>query len=305
MIVTYPAADITPSVTVTRCVFEQREDGRLPTLAIDFDDSARTWDRWGSANGDKISVLEDSAPKTGDLYVASCEPRMGTWRIRATPLKVADHPRAQSWAGVGTSTALAQIAGQLGLTLACHGLYDAPLAWARQEGTDMAMAQLLATLAGASVDVYDGTMHVWGHDWAVSRGTAGTIELTGESEARLVRRRRFGSCVMAQDPADGRAALSWEYVADAALPGTRARVPDAVAYADTEPLRVAAKAALEQANARRDYGSVAADSLSPYTPGVAVQVASDVDPSFGGTALVTRVRNDLLNKRSKTWWRVV
>lgn len=305
MIVTYRDADITSSVTVTRCTFEQREDGRLPTLTIDFDDSARTWDRWGSAIGDKISVLEDSAPKTGDLYVASCEPMAGTWRIRATPLKVADHPRTQSWAGIGTATALAQIAGQLGLRLACHGLYDAPLASARQEGTGMAMAQLLATLAGASIDVYDGTMHAWGHEWAVARGHAGTVTLTHESEARLVRRRRFGSCVMTQDPGEGRAALSWEYVRDPALPGTTARVPDAVCYEATEPLKVAAKAALAQANARRDFGSVSADSLSPYTPGVAVRVSSEVNPSFGGLALVTRVRNDLLNKRSKTWWRVV
>lgn len=307
MIVTYRDADITSSVTVTRCTFEQREDGRLPTLTIDFDDSARTWDRWGSAIGDKISVLEDSAPKTGALYVASCEPRMGTWRIRATPLKVADHPRAQSWAGVGTSTALAQIAGQLGLKLACHGLYDAPLAWARQEGTDMAMAQLLATLADASVDVYDGTMHVWGHDWAISRGIAGTIALTGESEARLVRRRRYGSCLIEQsamsDPA--RPALAWEFVTDDTLPATRAAVPRAVGYDDTAPLFVAARAALAQANARQDGGWVAADSLSPYTPGVAVSVTSEVDPSFGGTALVTRVRNDLVNRRSKTWWRVI
>lgn len=306
MIVTYKDADITAAVTVTRCTFEQREDGRLPTLVIDFDDTERTWDRWGSDIGDKISVLEDSAPKTGDLYVSSCEPRMGTWRIRATPLAAPDPPRRQGWDGIATSTALAQIAGQLGLALECHGLYDAPLAWARQEGTDMAMAQLLATLADASIDVYDGTMHVWGHEWAVSRGSAGTLTLTGESEAHLTRRRRCGSCSILQpamsNPA--RPDLEWSYVSSLSLPTILKVVPETVAYDDTAPLQVAARSALAQANARLDCGWVAADSLSPYTPGVAVQVESEVDPSFGGLALVTMVRNDLLNRKSKTWWRV-
>ena len=171
----------------------------------------------------------------------------------------------------------------------------------------MAMAQLLATLAGASVDVCDGMMHVWDHGWALARGVAGTISLTAESDARLVRRRRCGRCNIHQsamaDPS--RAALDWEYVADATLPRTRALVPAAVAYEDTAPLEVAAKAALAQANARLDHGWVSSDGLSPYTPGVAVAVVDAVDPSFSGTALITHVRNNLLDKRSKTWWRVV
>lgn len=308
MIVTYRDADITGTVTVARCVLDQREDGRLPTLTVDFEDTARTWDRWGSRVGDRISVLEDGAPKTGDLYVASCEPRQGTWRVRATPLVLPDPPRAQAWAGASTTTALAQIAGQLGLSLECHGLYDAPYEWVRQQGlTGMAMAQMLATLSGASVDVYDGTMHAWGHDWAVGRGPSGTIALSAESDARLFLRTRFGSCDIEQaasaEPA--RAALEWSYVADASLPAMRSSVPAQVAFGDTAPLQVAAKAALAQANARRDWGCVSSDSPSPYTPGVAVRVESDADPSFGGVALVTRVRNDLLNRRSKTWWRRV
>lgn len=307
MIVTYRDVDITASVTVTRCTLEQREDGRLPTLTVDFDDTARTWDRWGSRVGDKISVLEDGAPKSGDLYIMSCEPRQGTWRVRATPLATPDFPRSQAWDGASATTMLSQIAGQLGLALACHGLYDAPYEWVRQSGTDMAMAQMLATLSGASVDVYDGTMHVWGHDWAISRGVAGTIALTGESDARIVRRTRYGSCTIEQTAIDdpARAALSWSYVADATLPATRASVPAQVAFEDTEPMRAAAKAALAQTNAQLDCGNVSTDALSPYTPGVAVRVESDADPTFGGVALVTRVRNDLLNKRSKTWWRRV
>ncbi len=113
MIIEYEGTDITSLVTVSRCVYDAREEGRVPQLVIAFDDERSLWDSWAPQPGERVSVKSEGAAPTGTMYVRSCTPVAGGYEIRADALPAADAKALRSWRFTTLSVAFEQLAETL------------------------------------------------------------------------------------------------------------------------------------------------------------------------------------------------
>ena len=97
MIIEFEGTDITREVAATRCVWDAREEGRVPQLSLRFDDKGGLWDSWSPQPGNRVSVSAGGAAATGDLFVKTCAPIAGGYEMRADALPVADVQAIREW----------------------------------------------------------------------------------------------------------------------------------------------------------------------------------------------------------------
>jgi len=299
----YEGTDITTLVTVSRCVYDAREEGRVPQLVIAFDDERSLWDSWAPQPGERISVKSEGASPTGTMYVKACTPVAGGYEIRADALPISDAKALRTWRSTTLRVAIEQLAETLGLSVKFHGCDDMLFAYIRQDGEGAlpVMARICA-LAGCTFDVYDGVAHVCGRDWVASQESTALLEITGASRFEYTRKGVLSACILNQSAIAGvRPGLS-------ATVGSGGRtmavvLDERIGLPSSYELERACAGVLACENARRCGGSVKSDSLSPFSPGAVCAVTCSKAPSLSGKGIITRVRNDFGKSKSKTWWR--
>lgn len=303
MILEYEGTDITRLVTLSRCVWDAREEGRLPQLSIGFDDGQGLWDSWAPKAGDRISVSTQGASATGAMYVADISPVSGGYELRADPLPIPDAPAVRTWRSSTFSAVVEQLAAALGLTAQFHGCDDMALAYVRQDGEGaLRVIARICALAGCTFDVYDGIMHVCARSWVESQESAGLLEVSASANYSYKRQRAYTACNLKQTAIQG---VRPEIEASCGTSGNvlTMELDGRVGVPGSSELERACAGVLGCANARRSVGHVGADSLSPFSPGAVCTVSCAKAPSLSGAAVITRVRNDFVNTKSKTWWR--
>ena len=304
-VIEYEGTDITANVAVSRCVWDAREEGRVPRLSLRFDDSQGLWDSWAPKPGDRISVSAENASATGAMYVKRIAPIAGGYEIIADALPIPDSAAVREWRSTTFRVVAAQLGAVLGLPVAFHGCDDMAFAYVRQdaEGALPVLARV-CMLAGCTFDVYDGRIHVCARDWVESQDTTGVLEVRASSEYEYRQRRAYTLCSINQTEIDGvRAGIAASYGTTGYELATK--LDDRVGVLGTNDLKRACAGMLACANARISGGFVKSDGLSPYSPGSVCTIACPKAPSLDGRAVVTRVRNDFENKTSKTWWRKI
>ena len=304
-IIEYEGTDITAQVAVSRCVWDAREEGRVPRLSLRFDDTQGLWDSWAPKPGDRISVAAEGAAATGALYVKRIAPIAGGYEIAADALPVADAAAVREWRSTTFRVVAAQIAAVLGLSAAFHGVEDMALAYVRQdaEGALPVLARL-CMYAGCTFDVYDGALHVCARKWIESQDSTGVLEVSASSEYEYRQQSVYTLCSIEQTAITGvRAGIVASYGATGYELATK--LDDRVGVPGTNELQRACAGVMACANARQAGGFVKSDGLSPYSPGSVCTVSCPKAPSLDGRAVVTRVRNDFESKTSKTWWRKI
>lgn len=302
-IIEYEGADISAQVVVSRCVWDAREEGRVPHLTIEFDDAKGLWDSWAPKPGDRIAVSAQGAPATGAMFVKSCAPIVGGYELRADALPIADASAVRLWRSTTLYVTVAQLAATLGLTAQFHGCDDMQFAYVRQEGDGaLPVIARLCAMAGCTFDVYDGGLHVCSRDWIAAQSSAGDLDVPASSDYEYRSRRPYTSCSITQTAIPGeRAGLSASYgVAGRTL---AIALDERVGLSNSAALERACAGLLACANARLAGGHVKSEGLSPFSPGSVCSVTCARAPSLNGSAVVTRVRNDFATNTSKTWWR--
>ena len=304
-VIEYEGTDISAQVAVSRCVWDAREEGRVPRLSLRFDDAQGLWDSWAAKPGDRIAVAAEGAAATGTMYVKRISPIAGGYEIEADALPVPDTPAVREWRQTTFKVVAGELAAVLGLRAVFHGCEDMPFAYVRQDAQGaLPVLAKLCMLAGCTFDVYDGTAHVCARDWAASQESTGTLEVAASSEYEYRTQRAYTLCTINQTAIAGtRAGIVASY-GEAGFE-LAAKLDETIGMLGTSEMKRACAGMLACANARRSGGYVKSDSLSPYSPGSVCTVECAKAPSLSGLAIVTRVRNDFENKTSKTWWRKI
>ena len=303
MIVTYEGTDITSLVEIDKCVWDAREEGRVPQLLIAFDDLPGLWDSWSPEQGDCVSVSDEGAAATGKMYVKTCMPVAGGFELRADALPVSDSVAVRAWRQTTLRVVVKQLADTLGLKTSFHGCDDMIFSYIRQEceGALPVIARI-TTLAGCIFDVYDGTLHVCGREWVESQASTGELEIAVESEYEYRDKSPYAACSLIQTEIAG---VRKGFTAKHGKSGRtiELRLDERVGVPGTRELDRACAGILACVNARLSGGYAKADSLLPFTPGSTCTVSCEKAPSLSGAAVITRVRNDFERRKSKTWWR--
>lgn len=303
MIFEYEGRDIAALVSMTRCVYESREEGRVSRLIAEFEDQRGIWDSWNPQPGDCVAVSAKGAAATGKLYVRECRPTAIGYELRADALPRPDVEAIRTWRETTLCSVVSQLAAVLGLGVLFHGVSDMALSYVKQDGEGaLPVLARLCSIAGCIFDVYGGVLHVCGRDWVESQASVGTVEIAGDSDYSFRRRQAFTRCSVEQTAISGvRPALAATYgVAGyefATVLDSRMGVPG------TAELERACAGILACVNARQSFGNASSDSLSALSPGSVCDLSCPRSPSISGRAVITRVRNDYVNNRSKIWWR--
>ena len=303
MIFEYEGTDISGLVTMDRCVYDARDEGRVPRLSIDFEDEYGRWDSWSPQPGDRVSIRTSGAAPTGTMYVKSCKPVSGGYELRADALPTHDAPSIRVWNDTTLSAVVSQLATVLGLKPQYHGCDDMRFTYVRQrnEGALPVIARV-CTLAGCTFDVHDGVLHVCSRAWAEAQDSVATLVLSSDSDYEYIRRPLYTSCRITQTEISGvRPGISATY-------GDSGRelaieLEECVGFPGSRELERACAGILACANARLSGGHVEGSGLTPLTPGAVCAISCEKSPSLSGAAVVTRVRNDFANGKSKVWWR--
>lgn len=303
MIIEYEGTDISGMVSMSRCVYDACEEGRVPRLSIDFDDDGGQWDSWSPQAGDRIAIYASGAAPTGTMYVKSCKPASGGYELRADALPVQDTKSIRTWKDTTLTAVVSQLAAVLGLTPKFHGCSDMSFTYVKQrnEGALPVIARV-CTLAGCTVDVHDGLLHVCSREWVESQDSVAALVLSPDSDYEFLRRTDYTSCRITQTEIPGiRAGISATY----GVSGFEMAIEldESVGFPGSSELERACAGILACANARRSGGHAESSGLTPLTPGAMCTIACESSPSLSGRAVVTRVRNDFENGKSKVWWR--
>ena len=303
MIIVYEGADITPLVDVTKCVYDAREEGRVPQLVIEFSDGKGVVDAWNPQSGECVSVTGDGAPETGKMYVRTCEPKAGGYIVRADALPKPDARDSQSWSNTTLYVVAAQVAKKLGCDISVEGVDDMSFKYVRQddEGALPLLARLCA-FAGCTFDVYSGFVYLCGRTWTESQENVGELEIPARSGYTYRRDLGYTACTIRQS------GISGSRKAITATSGSDGRtlsieLGDWIGFPGSKELKRACAGVLACANARAEGGNAKLDALAPFTPGTVCTVECAQSPSLSGKAIITRARNDYANNKSKIWWR--
>ena len=204
MRIEYEGTDITSLVAVSRCMYDAREEGRVPRLDIVFDDDRGLWDSWAPQPGQRVSVTAEGAASTGAMFVRSCKPVAGGYEIRADALPVPDAKARRTWRSTTLYVAVEQLAATLGLSVLFHGCEDMAFAYIGQDGEGaLPVIARLCALAGCTFDVYDGVAHVCGREWVASLESVAVLEIAGTVPYEYERRRAYTSCSLEQSEIAG------------------------------------------------------------------------------------------------------
>lgn len=305
MIIVYEGTDIAPLVTVKKCVYDAREEGRVPQLVIEFSDGKGVVDSWNPQCGECVSVTGDGAPETGKMFVSSCEPKSGGYIVRADALPTPDVRASRSWRNTTFYVVAAQIASKLGCDVSVHGVNDMSFTFVRQddEGALPLLARLCA-YAGCTFDVYDGTVYLCGRSWVKKQESAGALEVPARSGYSYRRDRGYTACAIKQS---GMSGYRDSFSASSGSAGRTLTIDldNNIGFPGTRELKRACAGVLACVNARAEGGNAKIDGLTPYTPGTVCTVECAQSPSVSGAAIITRVRNDYANSKSKAWWRLL
>ncbi|MBQ9000814.1 MAG: hypothetical protein IJ087_03065 [Eggerthellaceae bacterium] len=305
MIIAYEGADITPLVSVSKCVYDAREEGRVPQLVIEFSDGKGVVDSWNPQRGECVSVTGDGAPETGKMFVSSCEPKAGGYIVRADALPIPDTRASRLWRNTTFYVVAAQIASKLGCGISVHGASDMAFAYVRQDD-ERALPVLarLCAFTGCTFDVYDGTVHLCSRSWAESQDSAGTLEVLARSGYSYRRRQIYTACSIQQPGIHG---YRDSFAASSGSAGHTLSISleSSIGFPGSSELQRACSGVLACVNARAEGGNAKIDGLTPYTPGTVCMVECAQSSSVSGPAIITRVRNDYANNKSKAWWRLL
>lgn len=295
--VIYEGVDIYPDVSVGRCWCDGRAWGGLDALTIDFGDTRNVWDAWGPREGDTIAV-EDGAARTGLMHVSSVVPQSSRMTVRAYPApQSAREARCKSWERVRLTQLLREAADRHGLSYETYGLEDWEYAYVEQDNeSDLAFLDRRLTYEGAGLIVHDGALVAYSGAWLEAQGAAGELSVTPgvDYEFRDDSARSYGAC----EVTDGTVTAAY----DAGTGGKLLRrvVPERISsVAEAERW---ARGLLRAANREAVTMTIRTDSmLRAYAAGSLVDLSASAAASWDGPAVVSRIRHDYYDCRSKVW----
>lgn len=287
LILTYNGADV-PDACVTSLVTTTHSWGRIDWTELTVADPDGRWAAWQPRRGDVLRARLGDAD-TGAMHVTRVRRCGGSVSMRAlsAPARLLE-PRWRSWDAVRLHQLLAQVAGECGLVWESYGVDDRLYGQVEQRGTgDIRFLARRLAMEGASVIVCGNRLAAVSGEWmqnqereAVSVPASCRVELTEPS------RPQWGSCRVRAGVIRGSFAQGDGPTMDVELESR----PTSIAEADRW-----ARGLLWSAN--RDAATATVRGFPGamwLCAGTAVDLAVEVDPSWSGRYVASRVQHDLV-----------
>ena len=296
----YEGVEITPRVSINRCVTETFAENRADRLFIRFNDAAGLWDKWSPKRGDKIQ-FNDEAADTGAMFVREIRPENGLLTIIASSAPLScDTVNSRTWEGIRLFKLCTDIAERHGLTFKPYGLTDQIYSYIQQENmTDLEFLNRRCQLEGAALVIYDGNLVVYDEHAREEGLASGQIRLGVDAVFEFNDRsaEAFGSVEIINGRYRGQ-------FTDPNGPQDRVLRPahPIECSSNTEALRFA-RSLLRAANKNAVTGSVRRPLERQYAAGSVLELVTEKAPSWGGKIFVTRTRHDFLTGETKIFFR--
>lgn len=290
--------DITSSIAVTFCIYEMYAEGEADSLEIRFADTKREWAGWKPGkDGDTVKIT-DGVLNSGTLYIDTLKPENGSYTLRAYSVpKSGGNKKSRSFENISLPQLAAKIASDNKLEVKNYGVSDLKYPYVQQRGqSDLAFLHERCKLAGASFLVFEKTLCLYDEKSMEARDAAKTLTLGPTADLTL--------------SDDGQTSYSSARIANAAYVGTGA---DSAVRTGRELVRTISETAATQADANRigqsllrnenkkaKRGEVTLAAQRELAAGSVVRILAN---GWAGNAFLYRVRHDLLQKKSKLWFR--
>ncbi len=297
MEILYKGTNIYDEVQVTECIYESCCCNKSNYLRIRFSDESYKFDSYGMEINDAVRV-KDGDIDSKDLYVNDIVPLSGSFEIIAKSLK-ADAYRGMTdkkWNGVQFKQVMNDIAGRHGMTCDFYGVPNSSYKNLTQyRERDFDFAAKIAVLEGCVIVIYDGKMIVSRERYLEKGETKKQLDI--DTYTHSIRRSgmNHSMTVYTEDQSiSGKYQISG---GDANL----VQIMEVDKKADAERF---AQNLLRYHNKNGYVGVVQADTmLDEYSAGMVVEIKSKDHPTAAGKAFIYRVRQDMVQGKTKIWFR--
>ncbi len=291
----YKGKNIYSSVRLKECIYDSRCDFKLSHLRIVFQDDNHTFDSYGFHIGDKVRV-KDGKVDTKTMYINEINPINAGYEIVAHPINkdVMHESDSKSWKSVKFKKIMSDIAKKHGMTVEYFGANNNTYKEVTQDNEkDIMFATRLAILEGCVIVIFDGKMIVVSNDYLASQGGSEEFDID-DYDVSLKKGQEYKKCIVQGKERSGKytgqsgsGTLTFQIEISSKAEGNR--------FAEN---------LLGYNNRDAHTGCVITDEvMDGYSGGTVVTIGSNDHPSASGNALIYRARHDLINGKSKLWFR--
>ncbi len=289
----YNGVDIYEQTRIRKALLEQYLSGHVDTIKVTFDNTDNKWTEWKPKPGDTIEVNEKYA-QSGTMYVQSIVPENDDITIIAAPLKQIQDGKDRNWKNISFFQLIKYMATEIGLTPEFHGVTDQQYGQAAQMGeSNLTFLNNLCEIEGCGFMIGSGILRVISYDYLKDMEV--TPYLFESTNKRITDQDYYTGCEVSDGEITGKAGTSTGEVLYFRTDMPINSIGTANRFA-TNMLHVA--------NLKRKAGSIMVDKL--YTE---LMAGSKIQVSCGywteKDALITRVRYDLFNEKTKIWFSIL
>lgn len=289
----YNGVDIYEQTRIRKALLEQYLSGHVDTIKVTFDNTDNKWTEWKPKPGDTIGVNEKYA-QSGTMYVQSIVPENDDITIIAAPLKQIQDGKDRNWKNISFFQLIKYMATEIGLTPEFHGVTDQQYGQVAQMGeSNLTFLNNLCEIEGCGFMIGSGILRVISYDYLKDMEV--TPYLFESTNKRITDQDYYTGCEVSDGEITGKAGTSTGEVLYFRTDMPINSIGTANRFA-TNMLHVA--------NLKRKAGSIMVDKL--YTE---LMAGSKIQISCGywteKDALITRVRYDLFNEKTKIWFSIL
>ena len=286
--------DITEYVNILGCIYRDSAGGRSDSLELTLD-HASTWYRWGPEEDDEIVYISGSFT-TGKMYLSAILPEGDRFRVLATSIRQAANRKAwEIFAGKTLEEIIAQCASECGMEGRLYGTSGSlPYPFVVRQNTGCAaFLNRLGEWEGLAVKALDGAFRCVYVPWAQQRSATQSIEISGEEDGVIYRRRESGkyTALTVQSPYASATAR------DSAAKGNNATVVCLPAMDNAQAGRWA-RGLLLSNNRRAE--ELILDQVLNIGMGSLSRVDIASSAAMAGSWIVEEAEHDFFNKRTRT-----
>ncbi len=298
LVVYFNDKDITSSIAVSSCVYDQHAEGEADSLQIIFADTKKEWEKWKpNPQGDFVRIT-DGALDSGKMYLDTLKPESGKFKLQAysTP-KTAFSTKSRSFKDANLQQIARKIASEHNLTAKAYGVPEVKMKYIQQKGqNDLAFLHSICKQHGVSFIIYNGDICLYSQKYIEGMDAVRTITpaSTDHYEVKDDKQAAVATVELRNGTFTGRAT-------DASIKtGKVHRETVKAAWANESDANAAAKAKLRELN----KGSKTAMLTMSTQRGLAAgSVINLLCTGWAGKAMIYRIRHNLQKKTSDIWVR--
>ena len=297
MKVLYNGVDITNYVEIKKCIHEEYHEFHSDMLTIDMRDLDEKWDKWNPKIDDTIKVIQ-GVTNTGTMYIKSLEPMCGSYRINAQSTKAdVEELHNKEWGIISFLQILQEIANRHNLVLRTYEIADTRYKKLSQKNqNDLDFLSDLCKLEGYHYLIFDNQLVCYSKTYLEQRDAI-QVEITKDNQYRLFRKKTFGGLKLISGTNEYIHQVGNGYLVDVSI------ALENLSKAEQERF---AKNLFYHKTKESESGYFYTNQINEsLCAGNTIQLNISAASSFSNKCVISQVRNDYFNNRSKVFFYVL